>query len=187
MDQESQDKWLDWEKSAFEILRRGYTDSQRVIAPFQTLFRILIFPTRVECAESWTVFWDTDSGTRKQRYYTSYLRWRRDIDQAVFEGTAKAMPTVEHHEALVDAELVEGLLRRFEGVKIQALAMPTDYFQDAPIDGTMYEVVLGGAFTSSQFRWYADLQSDEPLPEWKSLGQAVREALIDLRAVTSSR
>ncbi len=188
---EHRDKWSSREESALAVLRQGYTSSQRPVSPSQRLFFILIFPARVECAESWTVFRDTNAVTRQQRYYVSYLRWRRDIDHEMFENPAEipvgTKPAVEYKEIVLQDRFVEGLLERFKCASVQALAMPKYYLQDAPIDGTMHEVVLGGVFTSSRFRWYTWPQSGDPLPEWKSLGKAVRETLADLRRATSDK
>lgn len=167
----------DRESAALAILRRGYTDSQRTISSYQILFHILIFPSRVQCAESWTVFRDIDAVTRQQNSYISYLRWRRD---AGGETPPEEGPVIEYREVILEERLARRLVRGFERASVQA--MTKHRWEDIPIDGTMYEVVLGGII-SSRFRWFAGLSYDEPPPGWKALWKATRETVACLREV----
>jgi hypothetical protein len=82
---------------------------------------------------------------------------------------------------ILEDSFVESLLEKFKNASIPTLVMPESYLHDAPIDGTMCEIVMGGAFTLSLFRWYTASFADEPPSEWEALGKAVRETLVSLQ------
>jgi len=136
-----------------------------------TLCRLVVLPS-FENAVAWDVL---SLPTRGATARTRLLRscWRQDLDLHALGSPVERLrhsrpyrATVEVGSAPIDTAEIEGLVLRLRTIPVPlSVARPP-----FGVDGTSYELEIGGASCKARIAWWAHLPE-----EWEVLGPVVEE------------
>jgi hypothetical protein len=166
MDAEQLKEWIDFERRAIQLVRKGNVPDEIGV---MRLFQVLILPSFDE-AVSWDVCREqSTSGDR--RYFAVQTRWKRQVDMKMFETPVERLrhpkalyPTLGANTFEISSDAVERFLDKLRTATIPA------YVEAKSIgaDGTRYELSFDDYFVGARYSWW-----EEPPDEWKEIGVAV--------------
>lgn len=165
MDQELLREWQELQETAREILRKGY-------APATRLFQVIRCPA-FEDAISWEIFEVAPAPTI---YRAAKMQWLREQDSEKFRNPVERLkyprplkPSIETNVNALRPEFVQSILEQLKAVQIPAWPSASRI----GLDGTMYELIVGGGFLSVHYRWW-----EQPPIEWQPLAD-ISQAIVD--------
>jgi hypothetical protein len=163
-----------WEE--FETVRKAAIDALRcgqhiARSPLSVICQLLVLPS-FEDAIRWDVV-EASSPPNGRQLHLQRTIWRMEVDSGAFRSPIERLkhprpylPTIETGIVNVNSARLDSILSQFRTIRIP-LAVEDP---QSGLDGTAFELRLGGPFCSARIAWRCNLPN-----EWREFHPVVRD------------